>query len=86
LKERKEGSKSLEVVELIPTGKNSQVTKVQIEVNKADKSINSWKIFQKNGQEVTYKVDQFQPDVNVADSFFAFNSKQYPGVEVVDLR
>lgn len=86
LKEKKEGSKSLEVVELTPTGKNSQVTKVQIEVNKADKSINSWKIFQKNGQEITYKVDQFEPDVNVADSFFAFNSKQYPGVEVVDLR
>ncbi|WAC10335.1 LolA family protein [Dyadobacter pollutisoli] len=86
LKERKEGNKSLEVVELTPTKKDSQISKVQIEVNKADKSINSWKIFQKNGQEVTYKVDQFQPDVNVADSYFAFNSKQYPGVEVVDLR
>lgn len=86
LKEKKEGAKELEVVELTSTNKNSQVNKVEIEVNKADKSISSWKIFQKNGQEVTYKVDQFQPDVNVADSYFAFNSKQYPGVEVVDLR
>nr|WP_295930702.1 outer membrane lipoprotein carrier protein LolA [uncultured Dyadobacter sp.] len=86
IKERQEAGKALEVVELTSTNKTSQVDKVQIEVNKADKSIASWKIFQKNGQEVTYKVDQFQPDVNVADSFFAFNSKQYPGVEVVDLR
>ncbi|WP_031530707.1 LolA family protein [Dyadobacter crusticola] len=86
LKEKKEGAKSLEVVELTSTNKNSQVDKVQIEVNKADKSINSWKIFQKNGQQVTYKVDQFQPDVNVADTYFTFNAKQYPGVEVVDLR
>ncbi|MCE6992253.1 outer membrane lipoprotein carrier protein LolA [Dyadobacter sp. CY323] len=86
LKEKKEGAKLLEVVELTSTNKNSQVDKVQIEVNKADKSINSWKIFQKNGQEVTYTVEQFQPDVTVADSYFAFNSKQYPGVEVVDLR
>jgi len=86
LKEKKEGNKTLDVVELTSTNKTSQVNKVQIEVNKADNSINSWKIFQKNGQVVTYKVEQFLPDVNVADSFFAFNSKLYPGVEVVDLR
>jgi outer membrane lipoprotein-sorting protein len=86
LKEKKEGAKTLEVVELTSTNKSGQVDKVQIEVNKADKSINSWKIFQKNGQEVTYKVDQFQPDVAVADNYFSFNAKQYPGVEVVDLR
>ena len=86
LKEQKEGAKSLEVVELTPTKKDSQVNKVQIAVNKADKSINSWTIFQKNGQEVTYKVNEFQPDVAVADTYFAFNAKQYPGVEVVDLR
>lgn len=86
VKERQEAGKSIEVVELTSTNKSSQVNKVQIEVNKADKSISSWKIFQKNGQEVTYKVDQFVADVNVADNFFAFNAKQYPGVEVVDLR
>lgn len=86
LQEKKEGAQTFEVVELTSTGKNSQVSKVQIQVNKADKSINSWKIFQKNGQTVTYKVDQFQPDVAVADTYFTFNAKQFPGVEVVDLR
>lgn len=86
LNEKKEGAKTFDVVELTSTGKNSQVDKVQIEVSKADNSINSWKIFQKNGQKVTYKVEQFQPDVTVADNFFTFNAKQFPGVEVVDLR
>lgn len=86
LEEQKEGNNVYEVVELTSTNKNSQVGKVQIHVNKKDKSIWSWKIFQKNGQKVTYKVDQFQPDVAVADNFFTFNAKQYPGVEVVDLR
>ncbi|WP_149242152.1 outer membrane lipoprotein carrier protein LolA [Dyadobacter sp. 32] len=86
LQEQKEGSQVYEVVELTSTSKNSQVGKVQIHVNKKDRSIKSWKIFQKNGQKVTYKVDQFQPDVAVADNFFTFNAKQYPGVEVVDLR
>lgn len=86
LEEKKIGSQVVEVVELTPTNKNSQVTKVQIQVNKADKSINNWKIFPKSGDKVTYKLDQFQPDVTVADNFFVFNAKQYPGVEVVDLR
>lgn len=86
LQEQKEGSQVYEVVELTSTNKGSQVGKVQIHVNKKDKSIRSWKIFQKNGQKVTYKVDQFQPDIAVADNFFTFNVKQYPGVEVVDLR
>ncbi len=86
LQEQKEGSQVYEVVELTSTNKSSQVGKVQIHVDKKDKSIRSWKIFQKNGQKVTYKVDQFQPDVAVADNFFTFNAKQYPGVEEVDLR
>jgi outer membrane lipoprotein-sorting protein len=86
IQEKKEGNDIFEVVELTSTNKNSQVGKVEIEVNKKDKSIGKWRIFQKNGQKVTYKVDQFQPDVAVADNFFTFNAKQYPGVEVVDLR
>ncbi|TDB60052.1 LolA family protein [Arundinibacter roseus] len=86
IKENTEGGQVYEVVELSPTSASSQVSKVEIKVHKKDKSIKSWKITQKNGQRVTYRVDQFQPNVQVADSFFAFNSKQYPGVEVVDLR
>lgn len=86
LEEKKEGNQVYDVVELTSTNKNSQVNKVQIQVNKVDKSISNWKIFQKNGEKVTYKVEQFQPDVAVADNFFTFNAKQYPGVEVVDLR
>ena len=86
VQEKKEGSQVYDVVELIPTNKNSQVSKVQISVSKNDKSIGNWKIFQKNGEKVTYKVDQFQPDVTVADNFFVFDAKQYPGVEIVNLR
>jgi outer membrane lipoprotein-sorting protein len=86
LSEKKEGDEVFDVVELTPTAKNSQVGKVQITVRKKDRSIGSWKIFQKNGQKVTYTVEKFQPDVAVADNFFTFNAKQYPGVEVVDLR
>lgn len=85
-KESKEGGLTYETVQLIPTTQYSKVTKVLIKVNKADKSIKSWDILMGNGQHVVYKVDSFQPNVTVADNFFTFNAKLYPGVEVVDLR
>jgi hypothetical protein len=76
----------VEVVELTSTNKNSQVNKVQIEVNKADKSISSWKTSKRRAGSNPTRGTSSVADVNVADNFFAFNAKQYPGVEVVDLR
>lgn len=86
IKETTENGQVYEEVQLAPTNKTSQVTKVNIKVNKKDKSIKSWKVFQKNGQEITYNVERFVPNIAVADNAFTFNAKQYPGVEVVDLR
>ena len=86
LKESKEGGQTYETIELAPTSSYAKIAKVQLKVNKQDKSIKSWRILMSNGQQVTYTITSFQPDVTVADSYFAFNAKQYPGVEVVDLR
>ncbi|WP_373511238.1 outer membrane lipoprotein carrier protein LolA [Persicitalea sp.] len=86
LKESKEGGQTYETIELAPTTSYAKIAKVQIKVDKKDKSIKKWRILMSNGQLVTYTIDKFQPDVNVADSYFAFDAKQYPGVEVVDLR
>lgn len=86
LKESKEGGQTYETIELAPTSNYAKIAKVQLKVNKQDKSIKSWRILMSNGQQVTYTITSFQPDVTVADSYFAFNAKQYPGVEVIDLR
>lgn len=86
LKESKEGGLTYETIELAPTSSYAKIAKVQLKVNKQDKSLKSWRILMSNGQQVTYTITSLQPDVTVADSYFAFNAKQYPGVEVVDLR
>jgi outer membrane lipoprotein-sorting protein len=75
-----------EVVELSPEKKDSKVAKVQIKVDKKDKSVKSWKITQRSGQRLVFRVDKFTPNVPVQDTFFAFDAKQYRGVEVIDLR
>lgn len=86
LKESKEGGETYETIELVPTSSYAKMSKVQIKVDKKDKSIKKWRILMSNGQLVTYTIDKFQPDLNVADSYFSFDAKKFPGVEVVDLR
>jgi outer membrane lipoprotein carrier protein len=86
LEEVKEGSQSYQVVELSPEDKNSKVAKVQIKVNKADKSVKSWKIWDKSGKRTIFRMDKFTPNAPAEDALFTFDKKKYPGVEIVDLR
>jgi outer membrane lipoprotein carrier protein len=84
--EVKEGSQFYEVVELSPTVKGGNVTKVQIKVNKKDKSVKSWKIWDKGGKATVFNISKFTPNVPTTDQLFTFDAKKYPGVEVIDLR
>jgi outer membrane lipoprotein-sorting protein len=84
--EKKEGAASYEVVELSPTSGKSNVAKIQISVNKSDKSIKTWKVWDKSGKKTVFKIDKFVPNVPATDALFTFDKAKYPGVEVVDLR
>ncbi|MCK7553823.1 hypothetical protein MKQ70_01895 [Chitinophaga sedimenti] len=44
------------------------------------------KMFEKNGNKVTYEITNFTPNAAVTEGTFTFDAKKYPGVEVVDLR
>lgn len=84
--ELKQGAQVFEVVELSPTAKSGSVAKIQITVNKNDKSIKSWKIWDKKGKTTLFRVDKFVPNFPATDAMFTFDKTKYPGVEVVDLR
>jgi outer membrane lipoprotein carrier protein len=85
LEEVKEGGQVYEVVDLVPENKNSQVFKIRLMVNKKDKALRSWKIFEKNGNRYVYTLEQFTPG-DLDDKMFAFDKSKYKDVEVVDLR
>ena len=55
-------------------------------IYKKDKSIQSWTMFDKGGNRYKYTISKFNPALKVDDSFFTFDPKKYPGVDVVDLR
>lgn len=86
ISEQKVAGKPVDVIELTPEKKNTQVTKIQISVDKADKSVRSWQITDKAGKKTAYTISKFTPNVAVTDSYFMFDKLKYPGVEVVDLR
>jgi len=74
------------VVELIPENKKKPFFKIKIWINKKDKSIFRWKIFEKNGNRYLYSINKFQPNAKQDESLFAFDKSKYAGVEVIDLR
>lgn len=76
--------KKMKEVELTPVDKTKPFFKVLLYVDKS--SINTTKIFEKNGSRYTYSTSSFKPNAVVADATFIFDAKKYPGVEVVDLR
>jgi len=43
-------------------------------------------MFDKAGNRYKYTITKFTANVKVDDSFFTFDPKKYPGIEVIDLR
>ena len=86
LEDKSEGGVLCEVVDLVPEKKDAQYFKVRMNIVKKDKSIQSWVMFDKAGNRYKYLITKFNPGVKVEDSFFTFDVKKYPGVEVIDLR
>ncbi len=84
--ETKKGSKTIDEIELTPVDKTKPFFKVLVEVDKNTKSVVSSEIFQKTGDRYVYTITDMKTNTNLPDNLFVFNAKDYPKVEVVDLR
>jgi len=73
-------------LELTPTDKSKEIFKVKLSIDKATKQIVRSVIYNKDGNRYTYSVKAFTPNPAVTASSFTFDTKKYPGIEVVDLR
>lgn len=78
--------KTLQIIDLTPNDKNKPYFKIRLMIDKAAKTIQSAIVFDKNGNRYTYEIKKFMPDVELSEAFFTFDTKKYPGIEVVDLR
>lgn len=73
------------VIELKPNADKS-FTRVELNIDKELFRITRIAIQDKSGNTFSYLVNKFEPDVTVKDTDFIFNQKDYPGVEVIDMR
>lgn len=76
---------STALVDLTP--KTSQSCyRIRLFINKATNQIMRIALYDKDNTIYTYYVEQFKPNVTLADSYFVFDKSKYPGVEVNDMR
>jgi outer membrane lipoprotein-sorting protein len=86
LGDKTEGGVVCEEIDLVPDKKDAQYFKIKMMINKKDKSIQSWTMFNKAGDRYKYTITKFIPGVKVEDNFFVFDPKKYPNVAISDLR
>src|ERR1035438_4448621 len=86
VEEKVEGGKTTQVIDLTPLDKKKKFFKIKLTVDKNDKTIINSRIFDKNGNKITYTITKLLHDAPIEDSMFTFITKNYPGIEVIDLR
>ena len=86
LQDKTEGGVLCEEIDLVPEKKDAQFFKIKMFINKKEKTVQSFTLFDKGGNRYKYTVSKFTPNAKIEDSFFTFDPKNYPGVEVIDLR
>jgi outer membrane lipoprotein-sorting protein len=59
---------------------------MQLGINESKLQLINLSIFDNGGNVFTYDLSKMIADSNLTPNFFQFNPKQYPGVEVVDMR
>jgi outer membrane lipoprotein-sorting protein len=86
MKEEVLGGKTIQILDLTPI-KGRSYYKIRVEIDKAQKQIINSIVYDKNGTSTyTYSVTKFTPNKPIPDTKFTFNAKDYPGVEVIDMR
>lgn len=76
--------KLMSVIELTPVDKTQAFFKVLLYIH--NNTIQRTKIFEKSGNRYTYKLNDLNTKRAMNDDIFIFKVKNYPGVEVIDLR
>ena len=60
--------------------------KLSLMINEKDKSIESFSVYDLNGNVFTYHIINLKPNLDLPEDTFFFNNEKYPDVEVIDMR
>lgn len=83
--EKKEGTKTVLVVDLVPV-KVKEYSKMTVTLDKSTYLFTSVSLFGTDGINNQLKIRKMQTGMNLASSTFSFSKKEYPNVDIIDLR
>jgi len=72
-------------IELVPNTIKTY-NRAVLSVDKSKLQVRSFVIYDKSGNIFTYTITRFQTDLPVNPADFTFDTKKFPGVEVIDMR
>lgn len=85
IKETAEKGIAIQIIDLYPK-QGQSFYKIRMVIRKDKLQPIRVSIFEKNGSTDTYYFDQIQMNPTLNDSFFIFDEKKSPGVEIIDMR
>lgn len=86
VEERKLKGRVVHIVDLEPENKDEPFYKIRLTIDKEDKTMVNYKVFDKNGNRYLWTVSDFEPNLNLTASHFEFDPSEYKDVEIIDLR
>ncbi len=78
--------KAVNVVELTALKSNAPFKQVKLMVDKSTKDLLGWEMFDGQGGMFSYSFKNLKAASSLPDTYFVFDVKKYPGIEVIDLR
>ncbi len=78
--------KTAQLVELIAIKSGAPFEKVTLRIEKATSNLLGWEMYDGQGGVFSYAFTNLKTNVNLPTGYFSFDVKQYPGIEVIDLR
>ncbi|MGV8090311.1 MAG: outer membrane lipoprotein carrier protein LolA [Mangrovibacterium sp.] len=80
------GGKQVYVIDLFPQTKETEYSKIRVQIDKQQMLIKSAEMIGKEGNNYTIRIDNLKTNVPADDRTFVFDAAKHPGVEEVDLR
>lgn len=86
VEEKPEGGKVISYIDLIPSDRNAEFTKIAVGIDKAALMVNSLVTHGKDGNLYGIYVRDYKTNQNIPDSEFVFDRKKHANVEWIDFR
>lgn len=83
--ETKTGTTNYQNIELVPIS-NRSFFKIKMVINKSINQLYNLSVFDKNGNIYTYTIKKLTPVTGISNTFFVWDKKKFPAVDLQDLR